>query len=702
MLAWSFTDQGYYFPYVLCTHSFKDGASNEINRSEDGLAQTTLVPFAFQDSSNFGPAKQIVDDGPHNEAPTHLFIPKPSTGGKWEIELISKQTTGTRWYDTDIETYIDPAFNNAEIEVNHVNPEHVRIAVQLYDSLGTIGGYQYLKVGDRLVINDSDYTADEWPLHARMYITNVYADINGDGIVNNIDLTDILTAFGTCETDYENGFPNSNADTNDDGCVTIQDYLNIIGSYGQRIGTGGYGVFSQNSIPVIDAVEADNIEDAFEETAPYTESFVQEGGRLSSFGETVSVYDKQLNLIVTGNNQVVIPTLNANETYLVVGTNSIGHINNNLIVQEAAAYDPGSITYDGTTYTASQGSGLALQLTSMAGASNTDWITFYTNFDFSNADGANEAIPNISPRINQLYYGWNSLNTTGQLMSPFNAKIEGLVDIFSAGAANNIDVFNAGVYANNAWYPATSGYKSYPGSNNRIFKTKNIPFAFVSNNQTTFLNTKPSGLGLNSKFKPVNNGTIGQYFGEHSELTALQDPTSAVWGEKFVEYNDYNLEHGVITSVDMFTLRDYFKLKLIGTSPKFGVSNVADSRPRWPYNHGEQLNYSGAIAPGSQQTPAKAWAPNKCSNYTEWGDNIVTPFIQSHLGLSSNVLTTEASPPMQDNKERNNTAGHYDWFINSALNNMQQSYGPLVYDFNCDGFWTADDIVIWDGITTTR
>lgn len=697
-ITWAYTNDTTYFPYLFLNHSFNDGSINGSTRNEESPITTTLLPFVFSDSTNFFPSKLVVEDGPHNEKPMHVVIPRPNANGKWAIEAISYQEKGTRWYDTNIETYVDPNFNNAEIEVDHTDPALVRAVFQFYDSTGVTSVYKYLDEGDRLEIRDADYDLSEWPLHARMYWSSLRGDANGNGSIGSDDFLYILQYLGSCEEDWPGGeFDNPEVDVDGNGCVTTQDLLSVLGAYGAQIGTG-YGNFINYPPPVISGTEQDEIETVFEEADPYVEDFVQNEGRssLDLFGDDIYIFDKALNIIAQGKNYVTIPTLNPTETYLVVSNNGVGKISTTLLSGEPAAYDPGTINFGGTNYTAATGSGSIEVYQSLSTVQ--DWINMYTNFDYSIA--ANNVYENVSPRLNQLYYGFNSLSTTGDLYDPANAKVEGLIDIFGAGTANHFKEFNEGVYSDADWNSAARAYENTSGFTAiKIYPPKNIPLAFVSSKKPTGLNSKKTGIGINSDFKPLYSGSIGQYFGQYSELTSILEPGTTVWGLGDVkQHEDYQLHHGVLAMVDMMTIRDYFKLKLHGVSSKFGANTSTYTAIRTEESHGTQVNYTLASEGLQAQVPAKTWAPSICSNYQEWTTNIVAPFFAAHMGQSV-TITQDPTPPTQTGIQLNTDANHYRWFENSVIKQAFNTYGPLVYDFNWDGIWNQDDLDIWNGIT---
>jgi len=697
LISWAYKNDTIYYPFLTLNHSFEDGQQFGANNVEEPAVTTTALPFVFSDPLQFYPTNKMLEDGPHNQDPSIIYFPRPNIGGKWGLEQITKQTLNSRYFDPEVTTYNDPFFNNAEVPVTYTNPNSVRMAIQMFDSTG-VEPIIYLNPGQQFILEDDESSA--WPKHAYLYHTSLKGDVDGNGVVGSSDLSSVLSALGDCAEDYENGELPVNLDLNDDGCITTQDLLTVISFYGRNIGQSN-GQFIGDPISIIwDAEEEQEVDDIFEEEEPYVDDFVQDPGRtsLKLFGNDIIIIDNNLNIVAQGKNSVNIPALDPAKNYLVISDITVGKLNQSLLTGVPAAYDPGTINYNSNNYTAATGSGTIEVYQSMSGATVQDWINLYTNYDYSVAN--NNSIENVSPRINQLYYGFNSLNTTGDLYSPVNAKVQGLIDMFGAGTPEeSINDFSGGVYNDPSWSAATA-YENVSGYVNKsIFPPKNIPLAYVSKQVDTYLHKQPVTINAHLELASPVPGGVAQTFGKYSELSSTVDPSVTVWGEDFKEFHDAPLHQGVAAMVDMMSVREYFKLKLHGVSPKFGVNNVPDTRTRFTETHGTSVNYSAVNVLETQQAPAKGWAPNICTNYAEWTTNIVAPFIAANMNQPVTVLN-DASPPTQTGIQLNTDADHYQWFENSVMNIALNTYGPLVYDFDWNGVWNQTDLDIWNGITS--
>jgi hypothetical protein len=173
--------------------------------------------------------------------------------------------------------------------------------------------------------------------------------------------------------------------------------------------------------------------------------------------------------------------------------------------------------------------------------------------------------------------------------------------------------------------------------------------------------------------------------------------------------------------IDYMPFRDYFRFKLYSVSPKFGIrSNEED--PESLVLHGWKDH--GAVA-GMGQYPYPSWGACACGTYQEWTDNIVIPFFEAYGGqevmptlnqlVQNEGFEFEAfGPSIPD--PTNENSNHYEFFnnimsfVNPGLINDEveignqeeqlPTWGPLVYDFDCDGIWGENDLAIWLAITS--
>jgi len=682
ILAYAWQNDSTYFPFPAIMHQFADNAKIGTHNPEDQGVQFPIVPYAYTDSSNFVASRYFKEDVPHNSSPTHMHIVAPPINGAWVFSPISFQSP-------------DNIVSNSQAISNLSKP--LRLGIQLYDETGEYN-IQYLDYMDTMYVRFEDYN---FPIEAKTYWTTLQCDFNGDGLVSINDLTDVLGAFGVCEpaTNF-----NATFDANEDGCVGVADLILAMTELGHNIGVevgefeGISGLVSVGGR--LTGTLRTEFESFIENELP---SYLDAGFKydpatltLKYFGEEIIVYDSELKVIASGYNQVQLP--NVDEFYLVAAESAVCKINTNATLVVPAS-DPGNYTYNAVVYTPEEGSSIvnfwdnSLKLASVA-----EWTELYTDFD--QYSGNLNPLPNISPYINQLYYGWNSNKQTGDLYSPSNAITAGLVDVFSAGQPeSDIFNFNKGVYADPKWKSASEGYEDEIGiGSTNIFTPKNILFGFASKrNKENLHSDQIHNSSETLKISNINGASTA--FGPYSVVTTELDPSASVWGsEDIKEYYDAPFENAVLSMVDMMTLRDYFRFKLKGNSPKFGAKNPRDTG-NWPaQSFGNPYNINTVIGE-QQQIPEKQWAPNTCNTYQDWTDNIVTPFFAAFMGQPVSI-TIEGAPPIFTGEELNNDANHYQWFQNSTLFEALGTYGPLVYDFDWNGVWEQKDLDIWNSITS--
>jgi hypothetical protein len=678
-IAWK-NDTSFY-PFHAFNLEWNDEHTDGVTQSEDVEKLDLVVPTVYGDSSAFTPTANIGDNGPHNLDPMQMYIPLPPLDGAWKIMPASFQRNvdASQWLaDTDV--------------------PNLRMGFQLFDENNEYE-IQYLRRWQTADVFENDWT---FPMHANVYWTTILADHNGDGVVTTTDLQLLLQAMGASQEDptYDPAM-----DANEDGVIGVYEILTWLNEFGYTIFApdgqwyqADINLIQQGSLTPGAQTELENA--ILADFPDYTEAgfdYDPTTRVLSIFNSDIVVKNTELKVVAQGRNSVVLPDEDA--TFIVTTDKTFGYINPNA-TQVTTAVDPGNYTYNSVTYTAAQGSGMiSLYDTDLNGNTVQNWVNMYTNFDVYS--GSLSPQPNVSPYINQIYYGWNSNKTDGDLYSPTNALNRGLVDIFGAGIPyDGVFDFTGGVYADPKWETATEGYKNEDGFFARsVMERKNIPLAFVTNRERVELYERPIVLDKEVTLGHKYPGGLSQTFGKYSYLSRTYDPGETAWSNGDAkDHFDAQLHQGVITTADMMTIRDYFRFKLAGVSPKFGVrNNNPGSLIDFEESFGLTPNYN-AVYGEPQQTPDKFWAPNKCSNYTEWTNNIVAPFFAVHMGQAVSV-SIEPAPTGQTGEITNAGQGHYDYFANAPMNTVLGSYGPLVYDFDWDGTWTQNDLDIWNGIT---
>ena len=686
IMCYSYKNDTSYSVNELAVHAFSDEATNGTHQSEDIKTHSTYLPCIYTDSANFAPTNLYKDLGPNNSNPNRLYVPRPNIDGAWIISPFFYQDNNSQEssYLNDLGSEID----------------NLKMGVKLTDGT-TSTKINWLDPQDMLWIYDSEW--NNWPIDGEIYWTTLNGDFNGDGLVNVADIVDFLPWLGYCQDDYENWDAIDVYDTDESGCINTSDFLACLSELGRNMGDD-LGEFQDIISSQVSPTERLAIEAAYETLPNYNEAgykYNSSTGEITMPGKLISVYDGKGDLIIQGNNTIIIPDLTYDKALIITTDKTVAYIKPNSVI-ETSAYNPGSIIHSSSPvpYTANNGSGLINPIEALADNDIAGWTAFYTNYDVS--QGLTNPTPNSSLRINQLYYGVNSLNTNGNLHDPNNARTTGFVDMFGAGKASAGPFeFTAGVTGLNDWESKTNEYKSYTGfGTTNIFENKYIPLAYILPKTETANFRSSTSADNNLTISSKIPGGMANLFGKYGSLSS-SDLTLPDWGYLDSKRSfDAPLHQGVIAMVDHLTLRDYFKFKLQGVSPKFG------QRPS-PYTENEYINSFGynynLAAANNEQTghvPAKGWAPSKCGTYASWTTNIIDPFFAVHLGQTCAIANEPA--PANQNGSSNNTLenNHYSFLTNSAANALFSSLGPLVYDFNYNGVWDANDVAIWTSITT--
>lgn len=682
ILTLSYQNDTNYFPFEFAIHKFNDNEENGTHQLYDVASSTTMIPYCFTDNQHFAPSQAWDDKGPQNSKPTHIYFPPPPIDGAWKIfpAMFQEANTGS--------SYIDDLSKDLRIGIRLID-----------DDENVIQGYKYLDEFESFTVNYADHT---FPLIGQLVWTTLDSDFDGDGMCTTADLVNFLPFLGQCNNNTSDWDIARIYDVDNDECVDSQDLLAVLNELGCTIGSelGEFESCQENWMTP--TVQAD-IENAYVTASPnykdagYVYNATQ--GTITMFGQTITAYDGTLKVVAQGRNTITIPDPSSANPLLLVSDRATAHITPNSI-QVTPAYDPGSYTYNTVSYTAQTGSGLIkLYDQQLSNAPASQWANMYTNFDVFTA--AADPQVNASPYINQLYYGWNSNRTGGELHSPSNAKTIGFVDMFGAGPlVTDLFEFNKGVYGDAAWYGATQGYKSLKSMNaNDIFEPKNISLAYITKADDASFYTSSAGREENREIHANKVGGNITTFGKYAKHSLVATPATSEWGYLDTkEALDAQIHQGVIAMVDHMTLREYFKFKLQGVSPKFGVRDALYSQANhYGASFGNPYNLSAVIGE-PQQTPAKAWAPNICTTYDEWTNSIVAPFFAAHMGQPVSI-DLENTPPVFLGIETNTDATHYQFITQSPLNTVLGSYGPLVYDFDWNGIWDQKDLDIWNIMT---
>ena len=306
------------------------------------------------------------------------------------------------------------------------------------------------------------------------------------------------------------------------------------------------------------------------------------------------------------------------------------------------------------------------------------------------------------------------------------------IDCFGAGPVGGADFYKkGGVYTEPNFMRMAKTYKSVAafaeanpekvtGFNpNRVFDPVFIPGAFVTERK---LIDSQWGLFFNvdnhenaDPFYSDGSGTYS-HFGKYGTMNLSTDTPYKIY--------DARIHGGVLAMIDYMPFRDYFRYKLHSVSPKFGIESVPES-PETLVLHG--FRDHGAVA-GMGFTPYPGWAPCSIRTYAQWTEEIVIPFFDQFGGQQViSVLDEYLRNPGHDSDdnliggvpdENNMSNGHYQFFDNifnqtnggpvfdptaepGEISNEQSipTYGPLVYDFDCDGVWGENDLAIWQALT---
>lgn len=306
------------------------------------------------------------------------------------------------------------------------------------------------------------------------------------------------------------------------------------------------------------------------------------------------------------------------------------------------------------------------------------------------------------------------------------------IDCFGAGPVASNDFYKkGGVYTDRQFMRQAKTHRSVDrfvrqnpdrptGFNrNRVFDPVFIPGAFVTERKevdsqwSTFYNADN-----HENVDPYYTDGSGTYF--HFGKYGTMNTTDAFSGP--VKIYDARIHGGVLAMIDYMPFRDYFRYKLHSVSPKFGIESVPED-PEFLILHG--FRDHGAVA-GMGYTPYPGWAPCSIRTYAQWTSEIVEPFFNEFGGQEvMPVLNQFLRNPGHDEGDdlaggvpdyNNMSDGHYEFF-NQILeltesgslpgpdtgigqNTSLPTYGPLVYDFDCDGVWGPNDLAIWQALTT--
>ena len=695
VMAYAYENDTTMMPFMFFEHVFAEGASNGAHSPEEPASSFPGTPFVYTDSSRFRPTNVVREVSPHNTTPLHAFFPPPPLDGAWVIEPIKLQQTGSIYYD-ELGTAPFP-----------------RMAIELYDTTGYLTNIEYLGAGDTLWLRDDDY---QFPIEGRIYFTNLVGDVNGDGMVSSEDLLDFFLAMGCCEAD---GCPNfEGADFDDSGCVTVSDYLLLLQSYGSTIGNGdgqwsAPGPLTDPMSPglAIDEDEQDLIADFFANELPsYKDAGIKYDNSqetFSAFGQTLSLYTADLQVVAKGRNVIRIPqsalqydglSIVTDKGVFGVNVVDLDDINEvataNLLTAGAPYISPG-----GARFALDEGAELAaLYFTEIGDPTNVaSWVEVYTDFDnFYNAEQSD-----VSPTLGQIYYGAFSNTSVPRMITAANTVNDesAFIDAFGAGPANHgLESFDRGVYADPTWELATTRYKNGVYFPESVFPTKNISLAYISPQVNSKKYSARGSMTTQASVRKEYTGGIIDYFDIYSDQASTNSVSSSQWGgEQFGNF-DSELHQGVLAGISQMTVREYFRFKLAGVSPKFGLEQQDDGRFYYADAFGTQYNSNPNVL--SLLFPGQEWAPCEVGNYDDWYDNIIVPFFADHTGDVAEVLitapdavysTTQFIDPTGDQEE-------YDWFYDSPLYTISESFGPLIYDMNLDGEWTNDDLLILRGV----
>jgi hypothetical protein len=701
VIAHAMQNDSTYYPYLFFNHSFDDNATNGTHQiDEEPPSEWPATPFLWTDSTHFRATNVVSEFSPHNTTPLHGYIPQCPAGGAWVIEPLEIQASGSQFLD-DVEFTALP-----------------RLAFELYDTSGVFQGIEYLGAGDTWMLADSVY---DFPLETYMYFTTLSGDVDGNGVVGSSDLLAVIQGLGCCEGD---GCVNMNLiDFNADGCITLTDLLIFISTYGQTIyaGDGSFvtypaqgGIVEQSTGMVIDEDEIDAIAEVFEGLDTYhAGGFIYDENRemLTSFGQDIRIINSQLQTIARGKHRLRLPAevIDDVDTYIVCNSKGAYYISGEILEDNSGSYlsGDGYVNADGRTYNLIDGAEIALFEDTMDPTDVDSWILFYSQLD-ALYNGDSQGHP-VSPFISGIYNGLYSGDPETSVQDANNSRLDMLIDAFGAGTADGgIDDWVGGVYGDPMWDVAMARHNPDQINMEKVFPEVKIPLAYSTARETTSLHTnRASSVDHHMMRSPIPGG-VGDYFDYYSEISSSHAAQYGNdWGEDLKEFYDAQLHQGVLSGVGNMTLREYFRFKLAGVSPKFGMLIPNSDTDNDKRNSDEDENSFGnpyslhATVSGPDWNiviPEATWSPSLCTTYDMWDQYILQPFFATHMGdAPSSNLYTELTSITQDGIERRGN-DHYAFFTASNLYDITGSMGPLMYDMNWNNEWDANDLAILQGL----
>ncbi len=690
VVTYAYENDSTMMPFVFFEHKFDDNALDGTHTvGEEAASVFPGVPFLYTDSAQFRAAHVIKEYAPHNHKPIHAFFPPPPINGAWVIEPLKIQATGSTFYD-DLGYQPFP-----------------RIAIELYDTSGTLNTIKYLGVGDTLWMRDSEFN---FPLEGLVYMTNLQGDFNGDGVVGAVDLINMLQAQGCCEGDGCSNF--AIGDINNDGCVNVIDFIIFLQTYGYNVGenSGDWsapGNFIDGGGMVIDPNEVSAIEQAFQDKLTlFTNAGIQWDPNeytLTAYGQEMTIIDPTMTTLAKGRNKLQLPrTALAHDAVMLITTKGLSYID----IADLSNYGPvtsasylagdGYVAPNGTRLDLDEGSELAYVIYEHTNTftPKVPWIQFYTDLD----EIYNGPSENTSPTLGQCYYGaYSNINAPVlSLHATDNANVTvGLIDAFGAGPAiHNLHHFKDGVYADPLWDQATTRYLSGVANPSTVFPRKNISLAYITSQKSSSGYTSRGSATTQQSIRRKYIGGIRDYFDIYSETSTPADVARSDWGY-FNGTFDSQLHQGVITGVDQMTLREYFRFKLHSVSPKFGLAASADSRHHFDNSFGPQYNLDANVS--NTLTVGREFMPCQIGTYADWMTHIITPFFAAHTGQRAIAMINSSDAAFTSTQDAITFAANTFFTQSNLFSLPEQSYGPLVYDMDMDGYWTSTDLEILEG-----
>ncbi len=314
--------------------------------------------------------------------------------------------------------------------------------------------------------------------------------------------------------------------------------------------------------------------------------------------------------------------------------------------------------------------------------------------------------------------------------SKFLMKNKCLIDSFGAGNTAPYNLYSKkGVYtdpeflrAANAfqtWQNVGKGVKSSVFDPTKTFVAQFIPTAYVT--ERIKVDQQGSQFSLNDHLNPNQTGNLYyeagslHFYGISSGRNysrRLFNESTGLFISQGVDIFDAAIHNGVLAMVDYMTPRQYFRFKNYSVSAKFGLrqnpeynqeyNEAAPGQQAIVHRIGDPFEYGATVGEG--QRVSATWAPC-AAGYEAWTNEIVIPFFNEFMGQSVTDVMSQVVQSEQDidgsiweSKESlNNASGHYDFFENMI--SEQNTWGPLVYDFDMDGVWTETDLLIWQALT---